>query len=174
MTTYTYTTRHQTLPGDLHTPVSTYLKVRDLFPQSILLESSDYHGVENNRSFIGINPIAHIAVSHGMATATYPDGSSETQTVTETYRVKDALNDFLAHFSVTGEYARYCGLYGYTTFNAVRYFEHIPVKDSHDLKTMRRTCSISFTGISSSSTTTKAKWYWSKCKAGKSAAILMR
>ncbi len=134
MTTYTYTTRHQALPGDLHTPVSTYLKVRDLFPQSILLESSDYHGVENNRSFIGINPIAHIAVSHGMATATYPDGSSETQAVTETYRVEDALNDFLAHFSVTGEYARYCGLYGYTTFNAVRYFEHIPVKDSHDLK----------------------------------------
>lgn len=134
MTTYTYTTRHQALPGDLHTPVSTYLKVRDLFPQSILLESSDYHGVENNRSFIGINPIAHIAVSHGMATSIYPDGSSETRSITETYRVENALNNFLAHFSVTGEYARYCGLYGYTTFNAVRYFENIPVKDSHDLK----------------------------------------
>ena len=53
MKTFAYTTRYKTLPGDLHTPVSTYLKVRDLFPQSILLESSDYHGVENNRSFIG-------------------------------------------------------------------------------------------------------------------------
>ena len=58
MNTFTYTTAHKQLLGDLHTPVSTYLKVRDLFPQSILLESSDYHGVENNRSFIGLNPIA--------------------------------------------------------------------------------------------------------------------
>lgn len=134
MKTYTYTTRHTALPGDLHTPVSTYLKVRDLFPQSILLESSDYHGVENNRSFIGVNPIARIAVSHGVATATFPDGSFETHPLTDTYQVEDALNDFLRHFHVTGEYARYCGLYGYTTFNAVRYFEHIPVKDSRDPK----------------------------------------
>lgn len=134
MKTYTYTTRHTALPGDLHTPVSTYLKVRDLFPQSILLESSDYHGVENNRSFIGVNPIARIAVGHGVATATFPDGSSETQPLTDTYQVEDVLNNFLKHFQVTGEYAHYCGLYGYTTFNAVRYFEHIPVKDSHDPK----------------------------------------
>lgn len=134
MKTYTYTTRHTALPGDLHTPVSTYLKVRDLFPQSILLESSDYHGVENNRSFIGVNPIARIAVGHGVATATFPDGSSETQPLTDTHQVEDVLNNFLKHFQVTGEYAHYCGLYGYTTFNAVRYFEHIPVKDSHDPK----------------------------------------
>ena len=56
MKTFAYTTRYKTLPGDLHTPVSTYLKVRDLFPQSILLESSDYHGVENNRSFYRTEP----------------------------------------------------------------------------------------------------------------------
>lgn len=30
------------LPADLQTPVGIYLKVRDLFPQSALLESSDY------------------------------------------------------------------------------------------------------------------------------------
>lgn len=40
---YRYTTRTRTLPGDIHTPVSTYLKLRDLFPQSALMESSDYH-----------------------------------------------------------------------------------------------------------------------------------
>ena len=44
MTTYTYHTAHKVMLGDLHTPVSTYLKVRDLFPQSALMESSDYHG----------------------------------------------------------------------------------------------------------------------------------
>ena len=134
MNTFTYTTTHMPLPGDLHTPVSTYLKVRDLFPQSILLESSDYHGVENNRSFIGLDPTASIAISHGRAVFTLPDGSREERQMDDTYRVEDAFRDFLSRFRVSGEYSHYCGLYGYTTFNAVRYFEHIPVKDSHDPK----------------------------------------
>lgn len=130
MKQYTYTTAYKTLLGDLHTPVTTYLKVRDLFPQSVLMESSDYHGVENNRSFIGLNPIASISISHGKATAKFPDGIQETKDINEQYRVEQVISDFLTRFRVEGEYAHYCGLYGYTTFNAVRYFEHIPVKDS--------------------------------------------
>lgn len=130
MKQYTYTTAYKTLLGDLHTPVTTYLKVRDLFPQSVLMESSDYHGVENNRSFIGLNPIASISISHGKATAKFPDGTQEVRDIDDHYRVDHAISDFLTRFQVEGEYAHYCGLYGYTTFNAVRYFEHIPVKDS--------------------------------------------
>lgn len=130
MKQYTYTTAYKTLLGDLHTPVTTYLKVRDLFPQSVLMESSDYHGVENNRSFIGLNPIASISISHGKATAKFPNGTQEVRDIDDHYRVDQAISDFLTRFQVEGEYAHYCGLYGYTTFNAVRYFEHIPVKDS--------------------------------------------
>lgn len=130
MKQYTYTTAYKTLLGDLHTPVTTYLKVRDLFPQSVLMESSDYHGVENNRSFIGLNPIASISISHGKATAKFPDGTQEVRDIDDHYRVDQAISDFLTRFQVEGEYAHYCGLYGYTTFNAVGYFEHIPVKDS--------------------------------------------
>lgn len=130
MKQYTYTTAYKTLLGDLHTPVTTYLKVRDLFPQSVLMESSDYHGVENNRSFIGLNPIASISISHGKATAKFPDGTQEVRDIDDHYRVDQAISDFLTRIQVEGEYAHYCGLYGYTTFNAVRYFEHIPVKDS--------------------------------------------
>lgn len=130
MKQYTYTTAYKTLLGDLHTPVTTYLKVRDLFPQSVLMESSDYHGVENNRSFIGLNPIASISISHGKATAKFPDGTQEVRDIDDHYRVDQAISDFLTRFQVEGEYAHYCGLYGYTTFNAVRYFENIPIKDS--------------------------------------------
>lgn len=130
MKQYTYTTAYKTLLGDLHTPVTTYLKVRDLFPQSVLMESSDYHGVENNRSFIGLNPIASISISHGKATAKFPDGTQEVRDIDDHYRVDQAISDFLTRFRVEGEYAHYCGLYGYTTFNAVRYFENIPIKDS--------------------------------------------
>lgn len=134
MKTYNYQTRCKTVLGDLHTPVSTYLKVRDLFPQSALMESSDYHGSENNRSFIGLDPVASIGINHGVATATYPDGTTEERPIDDTFRVEDALNNFLSRFNVWGEGSNYCGLYGYTTFNAVRYFEHINVKDSRDAK----------------------------------------
>ncbi|MDE6348728.1 MAG: chorismate-binding protein, partial [Bacteroides sp.] len=122
----------RTVLGDLHTPVSTYLKVRDLFPQSALMESSDYHGSENNRSFIALCPLASISIDHGTAVFRLPDDTREEHPLTHDYRVENAMNDFLSHFHVTGEYSEYCGLYGYTSFNAVRYFEDIPVKDSRE------------------------------------------
>ena len=134
MKTYKYQTKYKLLLGDLHTPVTTYLKLRDLFPQSALMESSDYHGSENNRSFIGLNPIASIAVNHGKAVMVYPDHSREDRSLDESFRPENAVSEFLSRFKVEGDYSRYCGLYGYTTFNAVRYFEHIPVKDSKDSK----------------------------------------
>ena len=134
MKQYTYITNHKSLLGDLHTPVITYLKVRDLFPQSVLMESSDYHGVENNRSFIGLNPIASIRINHGVATFVLPDGQQEERNISDDYQVEQAIREFISHFQVEGEYAGYCGLYGYTTFNAVRYFEKIQVKDSTDAK----------------------------------------
>lgn len=132
MKTYKYQTINRTILGDLHTPVSTYLKVRDVFPQSALMESSDYHGSENNRSFIGLCPLASVSIDHGIAIFRLPDGGREEHPITSEYRVENALEDFLSRFHVEGEYANYCGLYGYTSFNAVRYFEEIPVKDSRE------------------------------------------
>ena len=132
MKQYDYQTVSRTILGDLHTPVSTYLKVRDIFPQSALMESSDYHGSENNRSFIALCPVASVSIDHGAAIFRLPDGTREEHPVTEEYRVENALRDFLDRFHVEGEYSNYCGLYGYTSFNAVRYFENIAVKDSRE------------------------------------------
>ena len=132
MKTYTYRTASRILLGDLHTPVSTYLKVRDVFPQSALMESSDYHGSENNRSFIGLCPLASISIGHGTVLFRFPDGRREERALAGDYRAEDALNDFLSRFRVEGEYSHYCGLYGYTSFNAVRYFENIDIKDSRE------------------------------------------
>lgn len=129
-----YTIKSIALPGDLSTPVSTYLKVRDLFAQSALMESSDYHGSENNRSFIGLEPLASFSVSHGKAIMLYPDKTEHQVDITDSYSVSDAFDDFIKMFSVEGNDSAYCGLYGYTLFNAVRYFEHIDVKDSKEAK----------------------------------------
>ena len=76
MATFKYTTTARKLLADLYTPVSAYMKLRDLYPQSALMESSDYHGGENARSFIGIAPIGSVAIEHGVAVANYPDGSA--------------------------------------------------------------------------------------------------
>lgn len=129
MHTYSYHTVSKRILGDLITPVSTYLKVRDLYPQSALMESSDYHGGENSRSFIGLSPIASIEIGHGTVTAKYPDGTTFNRSVDETYRCETAIEDFLGRFDVQGDAKHFCGLYGYTTFNAVRYFEGIEIKD---------------------------------------------
>ena len=129
-----YTIKSIALPGDLSTPVSTYLKVRDLFAQSALMESSDYHGSENNRSFIGLEPLASFSVSHGRAIMLYPDKTEHQVDITDSYSVSDAFDDFIKMFSVEGNDSAYCGLYGYTSFNAVRYFEHIDVKDSKEAR----------------------------------------
>lgn len=134
MVKYKYTTAHRTILGDLHTPVSTYLKVRDVYPQSALMESSDYHSNENNRSFIGLNPIASIGINHGIATFQWPDGEITEKNINSSYKADDAINDFLQTIEVSGEYSNYCGLYGYTSFNAIHYFENIPIKDSSDAK----------------------------------------
>lgn len=127
---FTYKTASRTVLADLYTPVGAYMRLRDLYPQSALMESSDYHDSNNSHSFIGICPIASVAISHGEAVCSYPDGSRTVRAVSDSYRVDMAINGFLARFDVTGDDAGVCGLYGYTSFNAVRYFEHIGVKDA--------------------------------------------
>ena len=129
MNTFKYTTTSKTILADLYTPVGVYMRLRDLYPQSALMESSDYHDQSNSRSFIGINPMASVAVGHGIATIGFPDGTTEQHEINKEYGTTDAIHALIDRFEVTGDDAAVCGLYGYTSFNAVRYFEDIAVKD---------------------------------------------
>lgn len=139
MSRFNYTTKTRKILADLYTPVGVYMRLRDIYPQSALMESSDYHGSDNSRSFIGVHPMASIAVGHGIVTATYPDGKVEKQELPAfgegkgeecKLAISKAINDFVKSFHVEGEGKDFCGLYGFTTFNAVRYFENIQVKDT--------------------------------------------
>ena len=134
METFNYTTTSKTILADLYTPVGVYMRLRDLYPQSALMESSDYHDSNNSRSFIGIDPMASVAIGHGMATVTYPDGSTLQHEVNKEYRSDKAIHQLIDHIQVSGDDAKICGLFGYTSFNAVRYFEDIPVKDETQVK----------------------------------------
>ena len=134
MITYNYTTTSKTILADLYTPVGVYMRLRDLYPQSALMESSDYHEKDNSRSFIGIEPMASVAIGHGMATITYPDGTTLQHEVNKDYRSDKAIHELIDRIHVEGDDAKLCGLFGYTSFNAVRYFEDINVKDEIQAK----------------------------------------
>ena len=129
METFNYKTTSKTILADLYTPVGVYMRLRDLYPQSALMESSDYHDANNSRSFIGINPIASVAIGHGKASITFPNGQTEHHDITKDYQADQAIHTLIDSIKVEGEHANFCGLYGYTSFNAVRYFENIDVKD---------------------------------------------
>ena len=134
MITFEYITTSKTILADLYTPVGVYMRLRDLYPQSALMESSDYHDKSNARSFIGIQPIASVAVGHGIATINYPDGTVSEQAICSDYKTDKAINALLQCIKIKGSDSEFCGLFGYTSFNAVRYFENIPVKDETQAK----------------------------------------
>ncbi|MBR4644901.1 MAG: anthranilate synthase component I family protein [Bacteroidaceae bacterium] len=134
MMPFKYHTASRKILGDLITPVSAYLKVRDAYPQSALMESSDYHGGENAKSFIAVHPIGSVSIEHGMGICRYPNGDVTETPVNESFTSANLINQFIASFDITGPDSNYCGLYGYTSFNAVRYFENIDVKDETQTK----------------------------------------
>lgn len=129
MDTYHYRTTSKTILADLYTPVGVYMRLRDLYPKSALMESSDYHDANNSHSFIGINPIASVAIGHGLASVSFPDGSSIRLPLSADFGSAEAIHSLIDNIHVTGDDAHLCGLFGYTSFNAVRYFEDIAVKD---------------------------------------------
>ncbi len=131
---YQYQTETKKIMGDLHSPVSIYLKVRDTFPRSALLESSDYHANQDSISYVALNPIAHVEVNRGVCTSSFPDGREEQRELSEDFSISDALIEFTGSFKVSGDQNEQCGLFGYTTFNCVQYTENINIRESKEAR----------------------------------------
>lgn len=131
MKTYKLKTQYKELLADLITPVSIYLRLRDQFPNSLLLESSDYHGNENSFSFICCKPLATIQVNDGQLVRSYPDGTLSS-VATDKIDVPTEMTSFLNQFD-TSEAPKFSfisnGLFGYTTYDAVQYFDDIKFKE---------------------------------------------
>lgn len=128
---YILNTTTRTIPTDLQTPVGIYLKIRDLYTQSALLESSDYHTSHGSTSYIGICPIASFCVENDTITASYPDGTSTHKAITPEIDVIEELRTYIESYK-TSETNLNNGLFGYTAYDAVRYFENVNIqpKDS--------------------------------------------
>lgn len=113
--------------ADTVTPVSIYLRLRALYPKSILLESSDYHGVENAYSFIAFDPIACFNVNKGQANITLPRQNKEKFTLSKDRILHDELDKFFKKFNVDSDEIKLPanGLFGYLNFDAIQHFENI-------------------------------------------------
>ena len=130
MKTYKLHTNSKKLLADTFTPVSVYLKIRDKFPNSLLLESSDYHANDNSFSFICFNPIANFSVENNIITKHYPDDSIEKIEVIKK-NVVEELSQFSKQFKTESETFKFInnGLFGYISYDAIQYFEKINIKE---------------------------------------------
>src|ERR1700760_2894554 len=99
MKNYTITTTYKKLLADTTTPVSIYLRLRDVFPNSLLLESSDYHSRENSMSYVCCEPIAGLVLNDGELKRNYPDGSVQTS-IAGSFELSDEIEAFLKAFEV--------------------------------------------------------------------------
>ncbi|NHN24341.1 anthranilate synthase component I family protein [Flavobacterium jejuense] len=129
MKTYKLKTNFKQILADTITPVSVYLKIRDKFPNSILLESSDYHGNDNSFSYVCFNPIASIKVENQKIETQFPDGYSEIIPIDESVNVANEIEQFSKQFKTDENNFKFItqGLFGYISYDAIQYFESIKI-----------------------------------------------
>tara|TARA_R110000751_G_scaffold62520_3_gene128885 strand:+ start:13136 stop:14533 length:1398 start_codon:yes stop_codon:yes gene_type:complete len=126
---YELQTHYKKILADTITPVSVYLKIRDKFPNSILLESSDYHANDNSFSYICCNPIASIKVENETITQEFPDGTKEVAKITPETDITKVIHKFSKQFTIAHNNFKFInnGLFGYMAYDAVRYFEDVVI-----------------------------------------------
>jgi len=126
---YQLKTHFKKILADIITPVSIYLKIRDKYPNSILLESSDYHGNENSFSYICCNPIANISVINKKITEYLPDGTMIETAIDKNVSVPEIIHNFSQKFKTENQEFKFInnGLFGYVSYDAVQYFEDVEI-----------------------------------------------
>lgn len=120
-------TTFRKLLADTITPVSIYLRLRDIFPNSLLLESSDYHGTENSYSFICLKPVAGFVADNGKIKEIYPDGTILNHLITSPQDFLQRFSSFFESFTLTetDNEIPVNGIFGYMSYDAVQYVEKI-------------------------------------------------
>ncbi|MGB3617088.1 MAG: anthranilate synthase component I family protein [Catalinimonas sp.] len=126
-------TRYRRLLADTVTPVSLFLKLRDRYVNTLLLESSDYRGRANAFSYLCCQPMATIEMTKSGIREEWPDGRTVRWNVRQRQQVLEALRKFVGGYAVVPEETEEpppsvplpMGLFGYFAYDVVRYFEDI-------------------------------------------------
>jgi anthranilate synthase component 1 len=129
-------TTHKKLLSDVYTPVGIYLRIRDRFRDTVLLESTDYHEAENSYSFICIHAIGGVEISNAELMEFKLPGRQTEKYMLKSAHVPDLLWDFMLHFDVQTAEEKPVktaqSLFGYTTYDAVRFFDRIQLEEKSE------------------------------------------
>ena len=130
--------KYKKILADTLSPVSIYMKIRDVFSNSLLLESSEYNQNNKNFSYICCNPIASIQIKKNQLVTQYPDGKKLVENISKDANITDKIHSFSQKFKVKDYPFKFIsnGLFGYIAHDAIEYFENIKLdetKGSHEI-----------------------------------------
>ena len=131
---FDYKSVHKKIIVDTLTPVSIYLKLRDQFSNTILLESSDYIAKDNSYAYICCNPVSKFYVKKNVLTIEYPDKKIEEKKLNDLSNIISELTDFISKFNISEEPEKNKkfitkGLFGYMSYDSVKFFENINIEN---------------------------------------------
>ena len=134
MKTFTLQSQHKKILADTLTPVSAYLKIRDVFPHSLLLESSDYHANNKNFSYICCNPIASIELKNKQLSIQYPNGECTSETLKADTNIPERIYQFSQQFESEDYPFKFIsnGIFGYIAHDAVAHFENLELNQEKE------------------------------------------
>ena len=136
MRKYKLNSYHKKIIADTITPVEVYLKIRDVFPNSLLLESSDYRSSNNNFSFICFNEIGSIKIKDFVLQEKFPDGKTSSEELKQSVNIPDIIHKYLDNLDIDQNEHTFVnnGLFGFVSHEAIKYFENISLsEDKEDL-----------------------------------------
>ncbi len=128
------TTRSKRLLADTLTPVSIFLRIREQFPLSVILESADYHAMHNSFSYIACDPVASISIDRGIISQVFPNGERKTYPLDRKKDAVKVLQTFASKFVHDDLGLGFIsnGMFGHITYDAVQYFEDIELQEKKE------------------------------------------
>lgn len=131
---FNITTRSKRLLADTLTPVSIFMRIREQYPLSVILESADYHAMHNSFSYIACDPVASITINNGRVRETYPDGTRYGYQLNKGQEAVEKLHEFAVSFNQSGSKPGMIsnGLFGHIAYDAVKYFDDIKIRDKSE------------------------------------------
>ena len=127
-------TYHKKIFADTITPVEVYLKIRDIFPNSLLLENSDYMLANNNYSYICFNQIGYIKIKDYMVECKFPGGHCEAKKLKKGEKVSSIIHNYIEKFEIDNSKFKFLnnGMFGFMSHESIKYFDSIEIETKKD------------------------------------------
>ncbi len=141
MLKFNFRTIHKKILADRTTPIELYFKLRDIFPNTLLLESSDHKITKKNSSILCINPISELILDKDVLRISYPNCVQKHIFINEKLDIQILIEDFFKKFENENTTFSYSGLYGYLSYDSIQYFEniqfHAPIQKIYNIPKIR-------------------------------------